>query len=216
MYKLKSGPMVIAHYNCSLDKYWYMYHLHINGNWSMNISTWIAKCIIGSYAHLIYFPLFIFPACLTLFWWPHFIIDAHSGVYSFSTNHEHNTSHLSARRMHKSQICHITMWYPLLICHYTMWYPLWICHYMMWYPLLDWPFIGALCCLLLNVVFVWHVKQWKVWQISLHDISMENKAYLIQINEGFLQYGTSAYTSSHCHCKYSYTKCFTVHLNQRN
>lgn len=170
MYKLTSGPMVIAHYNCSLEKYWY--HLHINGNWSMNISTWIAKCIIGSYAHLIYFPLFIFPACLTLFWWPHFIIDAHSGVYSFSTNHEHNTSHLSARRMHKSQICHITMWYPLLICHYTMWYPLWICHYMMWYPLLDWPFIGALCCLLLNVVFVWHVKQWKVWQISLHDISI--------------------------------------------
>lgn len=214
MYKLTSGPMVIAHYNCSLEKYWY--HLHINGNWSMNISTWIAKCIIGSYAHLIYFPLFIFPACLTLFWWPHFIIDAHSGVYSFSTNHEHNTSHLSARRMHKSQICHITMWYPLLICHYTMWYPLWICHNTMWYPLLDWPFIGALCRLLLNVVFVWHVKQWKVWQISLHDISMENKAYLIQINEGFLQYGTSAYASSHCHCKYSYTKCFTVHLNQRN
>lgn len=82
----------------------------------------------------------------------------------------------------------------------------------MWYPLLDWPFIGALCCLLLNVVFVWHVKQWKVWQISLHDISMENKAYLIQINEGFLQYGTSAYASSHCHCKYSYTKCFTKKL----
>lgn len=82
--------MVIAHYNCSLEKYWY--HLHINGNWSMNISTWIAKCIIGPYAHLIYFPLFIFPACLTLFWWPHFIIDAHSGVYSFSTNHEHITS----------------------------------------------------------------------------------------------------------------------------
>lgn len=121
MYKLRSGPMVIAHYNCSLDKYWYMYHLHINGNWSMNISTWIAKCIIGSYAHLIYFPLFIFPACLTLFWWPHFIIDAHSGVYSFSTNHEHNTSHLSAQvacTSHRFVIlrCGILCWFVIIRC----------------------------------------------------------------------------------------------------
>lgn len=119
MYKLTSGPMVIAHYNCSLEKYWY--HLHINGNWSMNISTWIAKCIIGPYAHLIYFPLFIFPACLTLFWWPHFIIDAHSGVYSFSTNHEHNTSHLSAQvacTSHRFVIlrCGILCWFVIIRC----------------------------------------------------------------------------------------------------